>query len=381
MNIFTSSLILFLIIPSILGQDKPEITERILPEIKPIGTTGRLNCTVINKLDNYVEWVQKRTGYTITQDEDVIIDPKFNQIVNGYPKYQVYHRRKGQKDTYMLVINHLEPKDQGLYRCQVWVRNSVDADRLVSKEGKMVVVFPPQILQMDTSSTMTIKEGEDVELKCGASGNPYPNITWVRVNGSPLPDGRLRVKDKLLKIRKINRNDRGVYRCLADNNVRPPAQFDITLLVAFPPISIAVQSSYGQAENRMYDVILECRVAGFPEPELKWHKVTSAGTWKQLKNDDKHTINILLNHANILGQNERWFQVVIRSVTANDFGIYICEGVNTYGSGHSKIKLFATSECQGALCEEEQRPEDRNSSTKSYTNFALLLITLFLFLQ
>ncbi|CAD5113892.1 unnamed protein product [Dimorphilus gyrociliatus] len=353
-------LIIFLYISSVLGQDKPEITERILPEIKPIGTTGRLNCTVINKLDNYVEWVHNEKS--LTQDETIVVDPKFNQIVNGYPKYQVFHRKIGQKDSFMLVVNHLEPKDKGIYRCQIWVRNDQDSGRLVSKDGKMVVVFPPQILQMDTSSTMTVKEKENVLLKCGASGNPKPNITWVRVNGSPLPDGRLRARNNTLLINSIDRNDRGVYRCLADNNVRPPAQFDITLLVAFSPVAVAVQSSYGQVENRMYDVIIECRVAGFPEPELKWHKVTSATTWKQLKNDDKHTINILLNHANSLGQNERWFQIVIRSVTANDYGDYICEGVNNHGSGSTKIQLFATSECQGPLCEEEQRPEDRKGS-------------------
>ena len=40
--------------------------------------------------------------------------------------------------------------------------------------------------------------------------------------------------------------------------------------------------------------------AGWPEPNLKWFKVESGGNLQELKNDDKHTINILLNHANIL---------------------------------------------------------------------------------
>ena len=33
---------------------------------------------------------------------------------------------------------------------------------------------------------------------------------------------------------------------------------------------------------------------------MKWFKVESGGNLQELKNDDKHTINILLNHANIL---------------------------------------------------------------------------------
>ncbi len=41
-------------------------------------------------------------------------------------------------------------------------------------------------------------------------------------------------------------------------------------------------------------------VPGWPEPNLHWYKVLDGGNWEELKNDDKHTINILLNHANIL---------------------------------------------------------------------------------
>ena len=49
---------------------------------------------------------------------------------------------------------------------------------------------------------------------------------------------------------------------MADNNVRPPAVHDATLLVFFRPISRPVQTSYGQAENRMLDVTIECTIAG-----------------------------------------------------------------------------------------------------------------------
>ena len=53
-----------------------------------------------------------------------------------------------------------------------------------------------------------------------------------------------------------------MYRCLADNTVRPPARYDITMYVFFSPVARAVQSSYGQADNRMFDVTIECRISG-----------------------------------------------------------------------------------------------------------------------
>ena len=78
----------------------------------------------------------------------------------------------------------------------------------------------------------------------------------------------------IFQISPVTQGHRGVYRCLADNNVRPPASNDVTLLVLFRPRARAVQDSYGQAANRMFDVTIECRIAGWPEPDLKWYKVS-----------------------------------------------------------------------------------------------------------
>ena len=63
-------------------------------------------------------------------------------------------------------------------------------------------------------------------------------------------------------ITAIQTDHRGIYRCLADNAVRPPAVYDTTVLVDFKPLARAVQSSYGQAENRMFDLTIECTIAG-----------------------------------------------------------------------------------------------------------------------
>ncbi len=84
--------------------------------------------------------------------------------------------------------------------------------------------------------------------------------------------------------------------------------------------------------------------AGWPEADLQWYKLLDGGNWNPINNNDKYTVNVLLNHANILSPQERWFQLVIRSVTANDFGDYICEGRNQFGTGYTNINLFGKSE-------------------------------------
>lgn len=66
-------------------------------------------------------------------------------------------------------------------------------------------------------------------------------------------------KIQLTNIRGI---DRGMYRCVADNNVRPLATYDATVYVNFKPQARPIQSSYGQAQNRLFDLTIDCIVAG-----------------------------------------------------------------------------------------------------------------------
>merc|ERR1712141_730001 len=112
---------------------------------------------------------------------------------------------------------------------------------------------------------ITAREGDHVTMTCNSEGYPMPNVTWVRVNGGVLPNGKIRHSKPDYTVYDVKAEDRGMFRCLADNNVRPPAYYDTTLLVDFTPRSKAVQSSYGQAENRMFDLTIECTIAGQPE--------------------------------------------------------------------------------------------------------------------
>ena len=66
----------------------------------------------------------------------------------------------------------------------------------------------------------------------------------------------------VLNIISAHRSDRGLYRCIADNTVRPPARSDVKVYVNFRPFARPAQSSYGQAQNRMYDLVIECRIQG-----------------------------------------------------------------------------------------------------------------------
>lgn len=54
----------------------------------------------------------------------------------------------------------------------------------------------------------------------------------------------------------------GVYRCVADNNIKPPAEHLAEVFVFHAPKTRVVQDSVGQAQNRRFWAKLECIVQG-----------------------------------------------------------------------------------------------------------------------
>lgn len=362
-----------------VAQDLPRVTQIIWPEVKRVGMTGYLNCTVNRQLDNKVQWIHNRAqDLILTSDDRVEVDERINEVVDGYQKYDVQRRQRDDQTTYMLIVRRLVLTDAGNYTCQVVVKGSFEHP---SKVGQMIVLIPPAIVQGMTTQTVTIDEGSNVNLTCAATGYPTPNISWVRVNGNPLPPPFNRFmymggKIQLMKIRGI---DRGMYRCVADNNVRPLATYDATVYVNFAPVARPIQSSYGQAQNRLFDLTIDCIVAGYPPPEMKWLKEVGNGLVEVI-DDDKHIINQMLSHGQQLSISEVWYQLTIINVQANDYGFYVCQGTNKLGYSQYRIQVYETSECQGANCPPEGGTFAGVGQTSPFTSaIFLLLLSAFLF--
>ena len=76
----------------------------------------------------------------------------------------------------------------------------------------------------------SVKERSDLNLYCGASGEPAPNVTWIRLfkNGS---ESQVLHTGATWNIVRINRTDAGKYRCTANNGVGSPVNHTITVNV------------------------------------------------------------------------------------------------------------------------------------------------------
>lgn len=63
-------------------------------------------------------------------------------------------------------------------------------------------------------------------------------------------------------MQEIKAKDRGQFLCIADNNVRPPADYTVQIEVMYAPRCWAQQNSVGQVQNRRFSAKLDCIVAG-----------------------------------------------------------------------------------------------------------------------
>ena len=67
------------------------------------------------------------------------------------------------------------------------------------------------------ASQLTVNESNTAALFCSATGNPAPQLSWVRVDGS-LPSNRIKVtSDGLMQISDVRLEDAGKYKCTARN--------------------------------------------------------------------------------------------------------------------------------------------------------------------
>ncbi|PSN47022.1 hypothetical protein C0J52_09818, partial [Blattella germanica] len=102
------------------------------------------------------------------------------------------------------------------------------------------LLIPPSIVGSERSllpaKPIVVHEGENVRLRCAATGNPRPAVEWRKLDGSVIPLGSWQatsIAGHTLNITRINRSHMGTYNCMADNGVPPPANQTFVLEVHY----------------------------------------------------------------------------------------------------------------------------------------------------
>ncbi|KAJ3618606.1 hypothetical protein MTP99_006581 [Tenebrio molitor] len=344
-------LVLSVFIKNSLTQRSPTISYITQTQIKDIGGTVELSCSVQYTNDYPVIWMK--------------IDPRSNanslpistgsSLILHESRYSL--RYDTASSTYTLQIKDIQETDAGFYHCQVLISPS----NRVSAEVELQVRRPPFISDNSTRSVV-VSEGEAVQMECYAGGYPPPRISWRRENNAILPTGGSIYRGNILKIKQIKKEDRGTYYCVAENGVGRGTKRNIAVEVEFAPVVSVPRPRLGQALQ--YDMDLECHVEAYPPPALTWVKDEVA-----LSNNQHYSISHFATA-------DEFTDTTLRVITIEkrQYGQYVCKAANKLGTAEGRVELF---ESIIPVCPPACGQARYGDAAAVSTSTAALLLTLF----
>ena len=138
------------------------------------------------------------SGFPISSGPTLLIkDKRFSLEHDAKPR--------GGGSSFTLSITDVQASDSSTYQCQV----VVSLHNMITADAKLQVKLPPVMNDLGETRTVRAKVGDQALLNCEASGFPLPRMTWSRVDGHVLPNGKENATVQVLKIARVRKEDRG----------------------------------------------------------------------------------------------------------------------------------------------------------------------------
>ena len=152
------------------------------------------------------------------------------------------------------------------------------------------------------SGPLHVIEGSDVTLStCHVTGHPQPVVTWSKSFGQ-LPYGRMQYNNSVIKLLDVRKADSDNYICTANNLLGSVVKRTVLVVVSLPQFTVKPPV---EVVAFISDTLtLNCSATGDPKPVISWKRQGA-----KLPVGRTQQINGAL---------------VIRDVTTNDTGNYIC---------------------------------------------------------
>ncbi|XP_060529786.1 cell adhesion molecule Dscam2 isoform X40 [Cylas formicarius] len=254
----------------------------IIREAK-VEDSGKYLCVV----NNSVGGESVETVLTVTAPLKATIEPKVQTVDFGRPavfscKFEgnpiktISWMKDGNKIDHtdaVLRIEAVRKEDKGMYQC--FIRNDQESAEATG-ELKLGGRFePPQIRHAFNEET--VQPGNSVFMKCIASGNPTPEITWELYGRKLSNSDRYQIGQYVtvngdvvshLNITGIHTNDGGLYRCVASSKVGSVDHSARVNVYGLP----FVRSMEKQAIVAGGTLIVHCPFAGHPVETVVWER-------------------------------------------------------------------------------------------------------------
>ncbi|KAJ8724667.1 hypothetical protein PYW08_016141 [Mythimna loreyi] len=233
-----------------------------------------------------------------------------------------YHLLKNQ-----LLITDVTDEDAGWYRCKA--TNSYANRTRFSQAGRLQVEqhpvdLEPGILALNHERDIAVPKNGSIALPCPVTGWPRPKLIW-EFSQPGERTSELEATDEVLILQQVDLDQEGVYTCRVEGNSDLFKTFNVTVT---EPVKITVPPTSKQT-FRASTVRFNCTAVGRPAPAVTWYKdgkpLALAGRIVVLPSVDGKRMELL-----------------IRSVTSEDAGVYQCFAQNPTSSASAWATLNVT---------------------------------------
>ncbi|XP_046363424.2 neuroglian-like isoform X2 [Haliotis rufescens] len=176
-------------------------------------------------------------------------------------------------DLYFVSVREDEIKGDAEYACVAYnqITRSMtygNSFRLKLQGGKPV--DEPMSLMWQTPAAMLGLQGKTLKMMCIFGGNPRPQVSWSRADGSMLNLTRSKFGpgNHEIRIEKLEEADTGVYMCTGSQQGTRPLTRTFTVDVEAAPTWVTEPKDVTADEGE--DVVIDCRAAGTPSPHIEW---------------------------------------------------------------------------------------------------------------
>ncbi|XP_031431207.1 LOW QUALITY PROTEIN: hemicentin-1 [Clupea harengus] len=170
-----------------------------------------------------------------------------------------------------LRLMHAAVEDAGRYTCIV--SNPAGEERM---NFDLDILVPPSIVKGGTVEDVKVKDRQNVTLACEVTGNPLPEITWLK-DGLPLvSDRRHQVMShgRFLQIIAAQVSDTGRYSCQATNSAGDRSRhFNLNVLVSPTIVGSGPEGSAEEVTVTLSSpTSLVCEAQSYPPAIITWLK-------------------------------------------------------------------------------------------------------------